>query len=201
MVGIIDYGAGNLTSVIRAVEKLGAIYRVASQPDELKLATSLIFPGVGHAASAMERLRQAGWPEFLLQWAHAGKPILGICLGSQILLEFSEEGNTTCLGLIPGSVKRFPDKLGVKIPQIGWNTVDFHDHPVFRGLDPRASYYFVHSYYTEVTYPVHRLGSTEYGMVFTSALGKDNIVAVQFHPEKSGQPGLQLLDQFLRWRP
>lgn len=201
MIGVVDYGAGNLTSVMRALQHLGFDVRVSDQPHDLEKSERLIFPGVGHAQTAMEYLNRSGWSDFLRRFAESGRPLLGICLGSQILLENSEEGPTECLGLIRGSVRAFPVNLGLKIPQIGWNTVDFLPHPVFDGLDPRWSYYFVHGYYTEATIPSQRLGSTDYGLVFTSALGRDNIVAVQFHPEKSGKAGLRLLQQFLEWSP
>ncbi len=201
MIGIVDYGAGNLTSVVRAFQYLGASPLVSDQPRDLEEAERLVFPGVGHALAAMENLHRLGWSDFLRRFAETGRPLLGICLGSQILLERSEEGPTECLGLVRGVVRAFPSDLGLKIPQIGWNTVDFLPHPVFDGLDPRWSYYFVHGYYTEVTVPSQRLGSTQYGITFTSALGRDNIVAVQFHPEKSGKAGLRLLKQFLDWRP
>lgn len=201
MIGVIDYGAGNLTSVVRALQFLEAEFRVADRPTDLVGVDGLVFPGVGHAGSAMETLRRLGWDDFLRNYVATGRPLLGICLGSQILLDRSEEGPTECLGLIPGEVRAFDPGMGLKIPQIGWNTVDFLPHPVFDGLDPRASFYFVHGFYTDVTFPEHRLGTTVYGRPYTSALGKDNVVAVQFHPEKSGKPGLRLLSQFLDWRP
>lgn len=198
---MVDYGAGNLTSVVRALERLDAPYVVAQRPEGLERAYRLIFPGVGHAASAMANLWAAGWVDVLREWVERGRPMLGICLGCQIVLDESEEGPTACLGLVKGRARRFPQLAGLKVPHMGWNTVVFQDHPVFRSVPSGASFYFVHSYYPEVTKPEHRLGLTEYGLTFTSALGWGSLVAVQFHPEKSGESGLAILNDFLRWSP
>lgn len=201
MIGVVDYDAGNLTSVETALAHLGANYVVSASPKDLESCGRIIFPGVGHAQSAMQKLRERGLDTFLKNYAAGGRPLLGICLGSQILLEHSEEGPTECLGLLEGKVKLFRQDMGLKVPHMGWNTAAFASHPLFNGLDPENSFYFVHSYYNEPLRDADVLGTTQYGIGFASALGRANIAAVQFHPEKSGRPGLTLLRNFLDWRP
>ncbi len=190
MVTIIDYKAGNLTSVKLAFAALGVETQVTADPAVIRAADRIIFPGVGAAASAMANLREAGLDSVLKEVTAAGRPFLGICLGMQILFDHSEEdGGTDTLGILPAQVRRFPDVPGCKIPQIGWNQVN-----------DREEYYFVHSYYVEMN-PFAE-GVTEYaGVKFASCVRKDNILAAQFHPEKSGRVGLKFLSDFLAWNP
>jgi len=208
MIGIIDYLAGNLTSVARALNYLGYKCFISSDIEELKKAERIIFPGVGAAKSAVESLKKFGLDEFLKSAFLKGTPILGICLGTQIIFEFSEEdGGTETLGLLKGRVVRFPQPLiwngeTLKVPHMGWNKVNWiKSHPVFEGLDPDYEYYFVHSYFGIPEEKEVICGITFYGINFTSALAYKNLVAVQFHPEKSGKPGLQILKQFCEWKP
>jgi len=209
MIAIIDYKAGNLTSVERAVRHLGHAVQVTDEPAAIRAAERIIFPGVGAAGRAMADLKALGLDLLLIEAFAAGKPILGICLGTQIIFDYSDENTTPCLGLIPGRVRRFPEPLfdgpvRLKIPHMGWNRVAFIDrHPVFANIDPANEFYFVHSYYPEVAPGAEALiaGTTHYGFPFSSAVARDNLVAVQFHPEKSGPGGLTLLDNFCGWRP
>jgi glutamine amidotransferase len=197
-VGVVDYEAGNLRSVETVLKHLGADYIISNNPDVLFKSDKLIFPGVGEASSAMSILRRDSLDDFLKSYAASGKLILGICLGCQIILDKSEEGSTGCLSLIPGNVVSFKKETGLKIPQIGWNSVTSEkDHFLFKGIPQDSSFYFVHSYYTEVE-DVYSIGKTDYGTVFSSALAKENISAVQFHPEKSGRHGIKLIDNFLK---
>lgn len=186
MTAIVDYKAGNLTSVKLAFAAIGADTVVTSDPDVVAAAGKVVFPGVGAAKSAMENLRSLGLADAVRD-AALSKPFLGICLGMQILFEHTEEdGGVDLLGVIPGQVRKFPSRRGFKIPQIGWNQVD-------GGTD----YYFVHSYYAE-TGP-WTAGKTSYcGIDFTSVVRKGRLVAYQFHPEKSGRAGLKLLEEFVK---
>jgi len=208
MIGIIDYLAGNLTSVARALSYFGYDWVISSDIEKLKKAERIIFPGVGAAKSAMESLKKFGLDEFLKEAFLKGVPILGICLGTQIIFELSEEdGGTQTLGLLRGKVVRFPEPLiwngeKLKVPHMGWNKVKWiRTHPVFKGLDPDYEYYFVHSYYGIPESEDVICGITFYGVNFVSAIAYKNLVAVQFHPEKSGKPGLQILKQFCEWKP
>ena len=192
MIAIVDYKAGNLTSVKYAFDALGAESIVTSDREEIKAAQRVVFPGVGAAKSAMANLRGLGL-EDAVRRAAGEKPFLGICLGMQILFDRTEEdGGVDCLGLIPGRVLRFAAASGCKIPQIGWNSVET--------IEPREKdefYYFVHSYYVENN--PYAIGLTEYaGVKFASMVRKDNILACQFHPEKSGEAGLELLRGWLK---
>ncbi len=205
MIGIVDYRAGNLTSVARALRSLGEACEISDDPKVLEKASRIIFPGVGAAGEAMANLRQKRLDQWIRDWVKKGKPTLGICLGTQVIFEYSEENDTKCLGIIPGSVKRFPQDLKqdgeeLKIPHMGWNRVSFQkDHPVFRGLPEGSEFYFVHSYYPSPDDDKWIIGLTDYGQLFCSAVARGNLVAVQFHPEKSGRPGLQILTNFCRW--
>jgi len=208
MIGIIDYLAGNLTSVARALSYLGYKCFISSDIKELKKAERIIFPGVGAAKSAIESLKNFGLDEFLKESFLNGIPIFGICLGTQIIFDFSEEdGGTQTLGLIKGKVIKFPQPLvwmdeKLKVPHMGWNKVNWiKPHPVFEGLDPDYEYYFVHSYFGIPENKDVICGITFYGINFVSAIAYKNLVAVQFHPEKSGKPGLQILKQFCEWKP
>jgi glutamine amidotransferase len=206
MIAIIDYKAGNLTSVARALQNIGESFLITDDLKKLEAASHVIFPGVGAAGDAMVNLRQKKLDTWLKDWIGVGKPLMGICLGTQIILDYSEENKTDCVGLVPGSTKRFPDQLAssgqvLKIPHMGWNSVEFkRSHPVFSDLSPAAEYYFVHSYYPAPSDESDVLGVTDYGIKFCSVLAVKNLVAMQFHPEKSGRPGLQILRNFCRWR-
>ena len=206
MIAIIDYNAGNITSVARALAAIGQELVITDDTKLLDSASHVIFPGVGAAGEAMAYLRQKKMDEWLTACFQTGKPILGICLGTQIILEHSEENDTPCIGLVSGETRRFPDDLAsnglkLKIPHMGWNSLSLkREHPVFAGLDPKAEYYFVHSYYPSPSDPSAVLATTDYGMPFCSAIATNNLVAMQFHPEKSGRPGLQILKNFCSWR-
>ncbi len=203
MIGIIDYRAGNLTSVRYAFEALGAPCVVSSDPAVLARAGRLVFPGVGAAGAAMRHLRSGGLRETLFGALHAGVPFLGICLGTQILFDASEEdGGTDTLGVLPGVVRRFqPADPRCKVPHMGWNQVRFaRPHPLLRGLVDGTEFYFVHSFHPDPADPAVILGTTDYaGLVFASMVGRGNLAATQFHPEKSGPAGLALLENFTRW--
>lgn len=190
---IVDYRAGNLTSVRLAFDALGAETAVTSDPEDIRAAARVVFPGVGAAASAMENLRSLGLEEAVRE-AAATRPFLGICLGMQILFEHSEEdGGVDLLGILPGKVRRFPNVPGCKVPEIGWNQVK---GLCADGVPDGSEFYFVHSYYAEKG--DYTAGVTEYaGIEFTSAVRKGKLLATQFHPEKSGRIGLSLLSSFL----
>lgn len=190
---IVDYKAGNLTSVRLAFDALGAETLVTSDPEAVRGAERVVFPGVGAAASAMANLHALGLTEVVRE-AAAAKPFLGICLGMQILFEHSEEdGGADLLGVLPGKVRRFPNVPGCKVPEIGWNQVKGLG---VEGVPDGSEFYFVHSYYAEKG--AYTVGVTEYaGIEFTSAVRKGNLFATQFHPEKSGRIGLSLLSSFL----
>ena len=206
MIAIIDYNAGNITSVARALHNIGQDFVITDDTKMLDSASHVIFPGVGAAGEAMAYLRQKKLDIWLKASLLSGKPLMGICLGTQIILDNSEENKTNCIGLVAGSTKRFPEHLAVtrqalKIPHMGWNRVTFRrKHPVFKDIDPAAEFYFVHSYYPSPSDEMAILGTTEYGIIFCSVLAIKNLVAVQFHPEKSGRPGLQILKNFCAWR-
>ncbi len=206
MIAILDYRAGNLTSVERALRFLGFPCRITDSHSEIEKADRIVFPGVGAAGSSMATLKQLGLDRVLLERLQAGVPILGICVGLQVLFRHSEENDTPCLGILSGKVRLFPESLQgragerLKIPHMGWNAVEFCvDHPVFSGIAPGSEFYFVHSYYPDPADSTQIAGRTEYGITFASAVCRDNLVAMQFHPEKSGPPGLRVLDNFCRW--
>jgi glutamine amidotransferase len=207
MIAIIDYKAGNLTSVRRAMNLLNAPATITSDPGVIASAERIIFPGVGAAGSAMADLRRMGLDEALIRAYETGKPFLGICLGTQIIMEYSHENNTRCLGLLKGEVKPFPgdlqdpDKEGrLKVPHMGWNSIHLlRDHILFEGVDPASQFYFVHGYYPVPGDEDCIVGETTYGFPFASVLALNNLMAVQFHPEKSGRPGLKILSNFCRW--
>ena len=194
MIGIIDYGMGNLRSVQKAVEFLGGSAIISAERKELDKCGRLILPGVGSFAAGMENLERTGLADYVK--ARAGElPILGICLGMQFLLEESEEeGIHKGLSLIPGRAVRFSEG---KVPQMGWNNVSDLRSPLFAGIRDGAQFYFVHSYYADTT-DEYTIGKTEYYRTYASAIGKDHVYGVQFHPEKSGDVGLQLMRNFMR---
>lgn len=198
LIGIVDYGMGNLRSVEKGFSKVGLESRICSSPDGISSYDGLVVPGVGAFGDAMEHLRSRGLSEAVLEYQAGGRPVLGICLGMQIFLETSEEhGFHEGLGMIQGSVVRLPDT--VKVPHMGWNVVRFaRDVPLFRGIEDGSRFYFVHSYYCAPADPSVEVGLTPYGLDFTSALGKDNVWGLQFHPEKSSLLGLRILENFGR---
>lgn len=203
MVAVIDYKAGNLTSVRLALEHIGSACKITSTASDVLAAERVIFPGVGAAGEAMRNLHELGLTEVIREVALSGKPFLGICLGTQIILDYSEEdGGTQCLGLIPGSVKRFvPSDPTCKIPHMGWNRVRIvKSHPIFEGIEDESEFYFVHSYYPEPADRSYIFGETDYaGANFASVIGCGNIIATQFHPERSGRIGLRMLANFIWW--
>ena len=209
MIALIDYGMGNLHSVAKALEKAGGKATLVKHPDELAQASRIVLPGVGAFRDCAAALNATGMDGALRERIAGGTPFLGICLGMQILMDISYEfGEYKGLGLIPGVVKKFPDThpaRGFKIPHMGWNDVILSSsrtpHPV---LAPLASQqvYFVHSYYCAPEKPAHILAACSYGdYPFAAAIGHDNILGVQFHPEKSQKAGLALLEAFLKWKP
>lgn len=203
MITIVDYAAGNPTSVKRALRAVGEDGIVTPDADRVRRADRIIFPGVGHAASTMSVLRERGLDTALLEAFARGVPILGICIGAQLSLSRSEEGDTPCLGLIPGTVRRFPSlPAGLKVPHMGWNRVErSKPHPLLEGLPAENEFYFVHSYYLDPSDPECVLAKTSHGVDFVSAIAHRNFAAVQFHPEKSGPLGLGVLERFARWSP
>ena len=196
-IGVIDYDAGNLKSVETALAHLGYSFFISNKPEEIDKADKIIFPGVGEARSAMGSLRTYGFDTYIPDKVKTGIPFLGICVGSQILLSNSEERDTACLDIVPGKVLRFPDAEGFKVPHMGWNQVkQERPHPIFNGVPNGTSFYFVHSYYTALERQADVIGTCDYIDRFSCAYTVDNIVAVQFHPEKSGRHGLRMLDNF-----
>jgi len=206
MIAIIDYKAGNLTSVARAIRHLGFECRITHKAKEILNADRVIFPGVGSAGQAMQDLKRTGLDQTLYTIFKDGKPFLGICLGTQIILEESEENQTTCLGLLSGTVKRFPmpllsdDGENLKVPHMGWNHIKYTRlHPLFKDVSTESEFYFVHSYFPAPRDIGAIIGTTNYGITFASVISKRNLLAVQFHPEKSGPPGLTILKNFCLW--
>jgi imidazole glycerol-phosphate synthase subunit HisH len=199
MIDVIDYRAGNSPSVIYALERLGLPCRLVAKPEEIAASERLILPGVGAAAATLASLRESDLLDALTERVRRDRvPFLGICIGLQVLFEHSEEGNTSCLGWLPGKIRRFAD--GLRVPQIGWNEVLFtRAHPVTSGLPDRGHFYFVNSFYADPADAADTLGRTEYGVEFAAAVEHDNIVATQFHAEKSGDLGLRLLTGFAAW--
>ncbi|HKF27643.1 MAG TPA: imidazole glycerol phosphate synthase subunit HisH [Candidatus Binataceae bacterium] len=204
MIAIVDYRAGNLTSVKRALEHLGhRRCEITDDPDKIRAAERVILPGVGAAGATMENLRALGLAEVLRRdVAAAGKPFLGICIGIQVLFDRSEEDSATCLGILPGEVRRYPNSMDgrpLKVPQIGWNRVrQLRGHPIFAGVPDEAHCYFVNSYYPVPSQSSLAIAECEYGVPFVAAVAHNNVIATQFHLEKSGAAGLKLLDNFCR---
>jgi glutamine amidotransferase len=198
---IVDYDAGNLRSVQRACAEVGLAAEISADPARLRRADRIIFPGVGQAGSAMATLNRTGLADALRQRLGEGVPVLGICLGLQISLDHSEEGDTPTLSLVAGDTRRFhfADPT-LKVPHMGWNTLSLRQpHPVLKDLHEDDAFYFVHSYYTVPQDPAVVLAEATYEQPFCCALGKDNYVGVQFHTEKSGRAGLALLARFAAW--
>ena len=216
-IAVVDYGMGNLRSVSQAVmhvarEQAGQGHEfdvvVTSRPEEVLAAERVVLPGQGAMPDCMRELRESGLQGAVLH-AAANKPLMGVCVGMQMLLSRSEEGPTEGLGLIPGEVRRFrlegqlqPDGSRYKVPQMGWNQVfQARVHPLWAGVPDDAWFYFVHSFYARPSDAAHSVGETDYGARFTSAIARDNIFATQFHPEKSAAHGLTLYRNFLHWNP
>lgn len=199
MIGIIDYGAGNLHSVLKAIKQLGYETKLITKAsDHIDEITKLILPGVGNAKVAMDVLDRSGLSDYLKERVSDGIPLLGICLGMQLLLEKSEEGNVDCLGFLKGSVPEFTDE-SEKIPHMGWNQVtDVQNHFLFEDIPEETDFYFVHSYFALPENREDILGETNYGINFASVIGNSQVMGVQFHPEKSGKYGIQLLDNYCK---
>lgn len=215
-VAVVDYGMGNLRSVSQAaqVAAQGSGFRVmvTAHPDEVRAADRVVLPGQGAMPDCMRELRESGLLESVLE-AAASKPLFGVCVGMQMLLDHSAEGDTPGLGLIPGEVLKFdltgrtqPDGSRYKVPQMGWNRVRQARHggvahPVWAGVPDDSYFYFVHSFYARPANPLHCAGEADYGGPFAAAIARDNIFATQFHPEKSAEHGLALYRNFLHWKP
>ncbi|MBF0257621.1 MAG: imidazole glycerol phosphate synthase subunit HisH [Desulfamplus sp.] len=241
MIVIVDYGAGNLTSVARAVSYLGYDSVITDDPERIAAAERVIFPGVGAAGAAMDMMQKKGIDLALKKTFESKIPMLGICVGCQIIMDRSEENDALCLGLISGEAKEFSshmiadkmislpseepfgtcncmsdrngnsikpvhhakiDQVMLKVPHMGWNGLDIvQDHPLLKGIKTEDEFYFVHSYFPVPVEQANVYGTTEYGIVFASAIGRDNLFATQFHLEKSGEPGLLILKNFCLWNP
>ena len=198
MITIIDYGAGNLRSVLNAFAKLGYTTKVVSTPQEVYKAEALILPGVGAAGHIMQSLKALALDNAIREYINQNRHFLGICVGMQVLLsKTGENGGYNCLNIIPGNVKRFNE--GLKVPHIGWNQVkQKQNHPIFNGIADETNFYFVHSYYCDPQDKTVIAGETAYGKTFCSAIIKGNMIATQFHPEKSGETGLRIYDNFIK---
>ncbi len=211
-VAVVDYGMGNLRSVSQAVQHVakdsGLTAIITSRPEEVRAAERIVLPGQGAMPDCMRELRESGLLESVLE-AAATKPLFGVCVGMQMLLDASDEGPTDGLGLIHGRVVRFelagqiqPDGSRYKVPQMGWNEVwQAQPHPVWAGVPDGSYFYFVHSYHARASDARHSVGEADYGGRFTAAIARDNIFATQFHPEKSAEHGLALYRNFLAWQP
>lgn len=211
-VAVVDYGMGNLRSVANAVKAAssGSGYEViiTQRPDDVRVAERIVLPGQGAMRDCMACLRDSGLQESVLE-AAANKPMFGVCVGMQMLLDHSDEQDTPGLGLIPGRVHKFEfagrlqqDGSRFKVPQMGWNRVhQTMNHPVYAGVPDESWFYFVHSFYAKPLHAAHNAGEADYGGRFTAAIARDNIFATQFHPEKSAAQGLQLYKNFLTWKP
>jgi glutamine amidotransferase len=192
MIALIDYGAGNLKSVANALDDLNVKYIITNSTDIINSVDKIIFPGVGEAASAMNKLKSKGVDKAIIS---TSKPLLGICLGMQLLATFSEERNTNCLDIVTTVVKQF-DSSKVKVPHMGWNKVEYNtQNRLFKNIKSGENFYFANSYYVPIT--EYTIASTDYKAVFSSAINKNNFYGVQFHPEKSGKAGLQVLKNFI----
>lgn len=199
MIAIVDYGAGNLRSVAKAFAQLGHEPVITQAAQDIQRAQALILPGVGSAGHAMAALTHLGLVTPIRDFIANGKPFFGVCLGLQLLFSFTEEEEgCDCMGVLSGSVRRLPK--GLKIPHMGWNQVrQGREHPIFQTIPDGNYFYFVHSYYAQPDDPSVVAGQTDYGVTFASVIIRDNVVATQFHPEKSGPMGLRIYENFLRW--
>lgn len=200
MISIVDYRMGNIGSIVNMLKKAGGVCEIATTAQQIYAATKLVLPGVGRFDMAMATLNKSGLVEVLRDKARSGIPVLGICLGMQLLADSSEEGDVHGLGLIPGEVRRFRfhESAQLRVPHMGWNRVlTCKSHSLISGLSTAAKFYFVHSYYFECREQKDRLLTTSYGVHFTSAVQRENIMGVQFHPEKSHRYGMSLLKNFV----
>ena len=196
-VTLVDYGYGNIRSVARALTKAGVSPVISGDPRELVNADAAVVPGVGAADSAMKSLEGLRLVPALREFMETERPLLGVCLGQQLLMDRTEEGDVPCLGVVPGTAKRLP--AGQKVPHMGWNSVEFvATHPLLEGIPNPSYFYFVHSYYAQPDEASTEVGMTEYGVRFCSLLAKGNVAATQFHPEKSGPLGLRIYENFVR---
>ncbi len=198
VIAIIDYGGGNLRSVVNAISRLGYQPKITSIPGEVLTAQAVILPGVGAAADTMANLKTLGLVSPIRRFIAEGRPFFGVCIGLQILFTGTEEGGWhECLDIIPGVVRRLPP--GLKIPHMGWNQVKQRiSHPIFSGIPDEANFYFVHSYFVEPNDRSIVAGETEYGISICSVIARGNLIATQFHPEKSGEVGLRMYDNFIK---
>ena len=193
---VVDFGSGNLRSVAKAIEHTGARPVVTNNSADIVNAEAVILPGVGSGQSAMEALHQRRIVESIKEYIDSGRPFLGICLGMQLLMSKTDEGDVSCLGIIPGTVKKLP--AGLKVPHMGWNQVSFkRNNPLFHGVPESSHFYFVHSYYADPEDDSVVAGTTQYGTKFCSVLSSKNVTATQFHPEKSGSIGLKIYENFV----
>lgn len=193
MIAIIDYEMGNLRSVGNALDRLGAEWKLTANPAEIRQASKVLLPGVGNDAEAMARLRERGLCEVIRDLRH---PVLGICVGMQVMCRHSEEGDVDCLGIFDAKVRRFPEEDDLKVPHVGWNRINNLDSKLFKGIDRGSYVYYVHSYYAPLcpdTIATTRYGST----MFSAALKYENFYGTQFHPEKSGDVGERIIENFL----
>ncbi|MCR4791879.1 MAG: imidazole glycerol phosphate synthase subunit HisH [Lachnospiraceae bacterium] len=198
MIALVDYDAGNVKSVDKAIEKLGGEFVLTSDPSVIASADAVILPGVGNFGDCMDKLKSRGLDEAIRSFASSGKPFLGICVGLQLLFEESEESpGVHGLGILKGKIRRFPSSDELKVPQIGWNEVLSCKGRLFKGIDEGTFFYFVHSYYLEATDPSIVSSKAEYGVTFDSSVESGNVFATQFHPEKSSDAGLMVLKNFL----
>ena len=191
-IGIVNYGAGNIFSLTAALDRQNIPYAMVNTEADFEKHSHIIIPGVGHAGAAMEKLQQTG---LVASIKALKKPVLGICVGMQLLTTHSEEGDADLLAIVPIKTRLFDKTLGIKIPHMGWNNVKFANNPLFINVKPNAQFYFVHSYFIEYN-PIFDIASVTYGNKFSAAIQKDNFYGVQFHPEKSGEAGEQLLKNF-----
>ncbi len=211
MIGIVDYNAGNIKSVERALTFLKADYVLSKNPADLEKCDKLIFPGVGEAKYAMEQLKKTGFDTFLKDWAAAEKPLMGICLGSQIIFEHSEEGDVDCLGILKGTIRHFEsvwkdslkdgntNEMNLKVPHMGWNNLEFINggSPLFNGVAKKSDFYFVHSYLIQPADSSIVKAVADYGCKVPACVSSGSVSAFQFHPEKSGQAGLKILENYI----
>ncbi len=193
MIAVIDYDTGNLRSVANALGRLGAEFSITSNHDTIRSADRVLLPGVGEAQSAMQKLSERGLTEVIKSLT---QPVLGICIGVQLMCRSSEEGNAECLGIFESEVKRFPQDSQLKVPHMGWNTIEELQSPLFKGIDEGSYIYYVHSYAPTLS-TTQTIAKTTYGIEFSAALHRDNFYGTQFHPEKSGDVGSQILSNFL----
>jgi glutamine amidotransferase len=199
MIAVIDYGAGNLRSVINAINRLGYKANITNRPEEILKAKAVFFPGVGAAGDTMASLKKLNLIDTIRRLVAEDRPLFGICIGLQVLFTGTEEGGWhECLGVIPGKVKKLP--AGLKIPHMGWNQVNQRfSHPLFEGIPDGSNFYFVHSFYGDPEDKSVIAAETNYGVSFGSAIAINNLVATQFHPEKSGELGLKIYENFIKF--